>query len=830
MRPQADDPVRTGGRRRALGFLATVLAVAASVAAAPARGAAQAPATAIDDLGYADDAAARAAWQPMDGVAPVGLAEQDGRRALRMPCNFAGTKIERASWDRAVRLDMAACQGLRFRLFCRDASPVAGFSLYFQSGDGWYASSFSPAVRDGWSTIVIDKDDTRIEGRPAGWSQVRTIRISAWRGADRDTEFLIRDLALVGEDAAIVIVRAESVLAKSPREAESVSTFTRGMAQALRDVGLASVILSDLDVTEDRLKGRKVVILPHNPDIAAPAAAAIRGFLASGGKMAAFYGLPGGLGDEVGVAWKGHVSEMHRGQFASIRFAEGALAGAPPVVGQRSWNVMEVAPVEGRSRVLATWFGEDGKSTGLPAVLASDSCIYMTHVLLDDDPVAKRRMLLAMLGRLVPDLWKEAVAARSLRAGTLGRYDDFAKARAAVGALAGGNTAAKDALDAARKDHRSLSNLAGAGKFPEALAKADDVDARMLEAACLAQTPAPGEHRAFWCHGAFGVDGMTWDEAIKHLADNGFTAILPNMCWGGSAAYESRVLPVAPEVKDKGDQIALCAAACRKYGLECHVWKVNWNLFGRGPKDFRDRMRRDGRTQVGFDGKPEADWLCPSHPENQRLEIDAMVEIATKYDVDGIHFDYIRYPDADYCFCAGCRERFEKTLGRKVANWPADVRRDEDLRGKWLDFRRSNITAVVAAVSETVRKARPKVKISAAVFPNWPVDRDGIGQDWKLWCDRGYLDFVCPMDYTPSTAEFEGLVERQVAWAGKVPCYPGIGLSVWSPACDVLNLVDKVAVTRRYKTGGFTVFQYAGAEAREVLPLLGKGLTRKGGR
>jgi uncharacterized lipoprotein YddW (UPF0748 family) len=136
----------------------------------------------------------------------------------------------------------------------------------------------------------------------------------------------------------------------------------------------------------------------------------------------------------------------------------------------------------------------------------------------------------------------------------------------------------------------------------------------------------------------------------------------------------------------------------------------------------------------------------------------------------------------------------------------------------------------VAAVSETVRKARPKVKISAAVFPNWPVDRDGIGQDWKLWCDRGYLDFVCPMDYTPSTAEFEGLVERQVAWAGKVPCYPGIGLSVWSPTCDVLNLVEKIAITRRYKTGGFTVFQYAGAEAREVVPLLGKGLTRKGGR
>ena len=51
---------------------------------------------------------------------------------------------------------------------------------------------------------------------------------------------------------------------------------------------------------------------------------------------------------------------------------------------------------------------------------------------------------------------------------------------------------------------------------------------------------------------------MTWDQAIKELADNGFTAIFPNMLWGGSAFYQSDVLPVAPEVATRGDQIAQC--------------------------------------------------------------------------------------------------------------------------------------------------------------------------------------------------------------------------------------------------------------------------------
>ena len=49
------------------------------------------------------------------------------------------------------------------------------------------------------------------------------------------------------------------------------------------------------------------------------------------------------------------------------------------------------------------------------------------------------------------------------------------------------------------------------------------------------QKPAAREHRAFWCHSAHGIAGMSWDQAIKVLADNGFTAILPNMCWGGVA-------------------------------------------------------------------------------------------------------------------------------------------------------------------------------------------------------------------------------------------------------------------------------------------------------
>jgi len=69
--------------------------------------------------------------------------------------------------------------------------------------------------------------------------------------------------------------------------------------------------------------------------------------------------------------------------------------------------------------------------------------------------------------------------------------------------------------------------------------------------------------------------GKTWDESIRFLKENGFNVILPNMLWGGIAYYPSQVLPEYEELAQRGDQIEQCLAACRKYGVACHVWKVN---------------------------------------------------------------------------------------------------------------------------------------------------------------------------------------------------------------------------------------------------------------
>lgn len=791
--------------------------------------AASVPAATIDDCQYADDNAARAAWEPMRGTAAASVGLLQGNKVLHLPCNFESTKIERASWDRKVHLDLSSCRGVHFKILCRDPSPVTYFSIYFQSGEGWYHATFFPESATGWNTVWINKAATQTEGKPAGWGSIQSIRISAWRGKEANTEFYLSDIrrtGTIGADAAVAILRGESAMKHLPEEARSVERCAEAMAENLDALDIGCAVLSDLEVSAESLKLAKAVILPYNPYMPERVTGELIHYLRHGGKLLTFYSAPEKLRPILEIKGGQHLKAAYPGNFAAIRFKGDMLPGAPAVVGQSSWNINAYQPAAETTRVLAEWLDDKGRSTGYPAVLRSSNSIVMTHILLPDEAGKNRRMLLAMIGALVPEVWRKAAEADIEHIGMIGGFESCDQALDQIARMSRQDSRVTNHLASAVAFRQSALELVSQQKFAEAIDQSSAARQKVKEAYCLAQRPLPGEFRAFWCHSAFGVTGMTWDKAAGRLADNGFTAILPNMLWGGVSFAHSKVLPVEPQVTARGDQISQCLAACRKHGLQIHVWKVNWNLGAAAPKAFVDQLRREHRLQRSSGGK-EQPWLCPSHPGNQKLEIDSLLEIARNYDVDGLHFDYIRYPDSDHCFCAGCRERFARATGRKLLKWPQDVLGEGAVHQQWLGWRRSNITAVVKAVSAGARAIKPRIKLSAAVFSNWVSDRDGIGQDWKLWCDQGYLDFVCPMDYTPSNASFENMVARQVQWAGRTPCYPGIGVSAASSHFGVDRVIEQINVTRRHNTHGFIIFNYGAAECQELLPLLGLGITSK---
>jgi uncharacterized lipoprotein YddW (UPF0748 family) len=333
-----------------------------------------------------------------------------------------------------------------------------------------------------------------------------------------------------------------------------------------------------------------------------------------------------------------------------------------------------------------------------------------------------------------------------------------------------------------------------------------------------AHSPRDGEFRAVWNHSGTGDCG-TWDEAMKRLAAANFNAVVPNMWWGGLAYYKSKILPVAPWVLEKGDPIEQACAAGHKYGIEVHPWKVNWNL-GNAPQSFIDQMKAEHRLMVSHTGE-ERKWLCPSNLANLKLETDTMLEVVRNYDVDGIHFDYIHYPDDDGCFCDTCRAAFEKARGKAVDHWPDDCY-SGPLKQEYLDWRCTNITRLVKAVSEEAHRLKPYIKVSAAVFADYPNCKDWVGQDWVLWCKSGWLDFVCPMDYNDNDATFETWVSNQVGRVGgRIPVYSGIGQFIIPDD----QVVDQMEISRACGADGVILFNMGEALSERTLPKLASAIT-----
>ena len=331
------------------------------------------------------------------------------------------------------------------------------------------------------------------------------------------------------------------------------------------------------------------------------------------------------------------------------------------------------------------------------------------------------------------------------------------------------------------------------------------------------QTP---EIRGIWVHTYSPQD---WDVTMKKIADAGLNSVFVRVARGVNALYPSKILPMdgwaADAWKDgKGrDELQTMIEAAHRNGLEFHAWKVNFNAgagmrAGAGPAAMYQQMKTDDRLMRDVNGV-QAAALNPGDPRNRQLEVDVMAEIVNKYDVDGVHFDYIRYTEVgsdgkenfDFDYGNISRFEFEKSRAMKVANWPADVFSGK-LKAEYEDWERENINDVVKRVYDNTKASKPNVQVSAAVWRANRKYRAGLKQDWTRWAREGWLDFVVPMDYSADNARFERDIQEQIPnVAGHIPFAAGIGNYLIKDPKDVVNQIE---ITRQNGADGYVLFAY----------------------
>ena len=776
--------------------------------------------TAIDSFVYSSAAAARKAWQPSPSSPPV-MPVPSGR-GLVFPCTFDADR-ERVYWDRAVSLDLTRHGTIILDFACDDPGALRSPTLYFKSGNGWYVARI-PMRGTGRRRVAFAKTDFSTEEKPTGWHRIERVRLSAWKADGRNARLTLYDLR--ADDSRIAVVRNTL---SSPSEAERRygTRVASRVARLLSDAGIPHGVLTDEEVIHGGLMKSRVAILTHHPHPPAREIESLKLFVRRGGKLIVFYGAEPALAELMGVRLGQYQKADAPGRWSSFTFLKPSFWKVPERVYQESSNIMPASPGRRSTHVIAYWEDSHGRRAEEPAWLASDNGLWMTHVLLDDDAANKRDMLTGLLASLDPAVWTYAAQNALERAGQIDSFRNFGDAHRRLSAAA--ESAPQKGrvlklLEQADLEYQRMQASYSEGRHEEVVQGGRAVKEALVEAYARAQRGQPGEFRGVWEHNGTGWFPGDWDRTCRVLADHGINAVFPNMLWGGLAHYPSRYLPQSRTAAYYGDQLAQCVEAARKRGIEVHVWKVCWNVEN-APSDFTAQMRKQGRLQVSHDGT-SISWLCPSHPDNIALAIGSIREVVTNYAVQGIHLDYIRYPNANYCFCPTCRREFERETGVKVGSWPAEVRGKGKHVAAYRKWRAGKITSFVRLVREQVRALNASVKVSAAVWGAYPATVDSIGQDWGAWLKNNYVDFVCPMNYSTDNARFADLTRSQVALPGaKGRVFPGLGVTAAESQLGGDQVIEQILILRQLGARGFMLFDMSHTLRLDTLPVLPMGLT-----
>ena len=275
-------------------------------------------------------------------------------------------------------------------------------------------------------------------------------------------------------------------------------------------------------------------------------------------------------------------------------------------------------------------------------------------------------------------------------------------------------------------------------------------------------TPCPKrELRAVWLTTLFGLDWpktRATDTSSRQQQQRELCQILDQLKAAnintiflqtrirGTVIYPSAIEPWDGALtgaigRDPGyDPLAFAIEETHRRGMELHAWIVTIPCFKIAVarqmgaksvlKTHPELCRKHGDTY----------YLDPGHPGTADYLLRICHEIISHYDVDGIHFDYIRYPEGASSFNDAATFKKYAAKGQSKAVW-----------------RSNNITRIVRRIYEDTHQLKPWIRISSSPVGKyadvsrfssrgWNA-RDAVHQDAQGWLRQGIHDMLFPMMY-----------------------------------------------------------------------------------
>jgi len=366
--------------------------------------------------------------------------------------------------------------------------------------------------------------------------------------------------------------------------------------------------------------------------------------------------------------------------------------------------------------------------------------------------------------------------------------------------------------------------------------------------ASMAQAQAP-EVRALWVVRTTLTSPEKIQQLVSSAADNGFNTLIVQIRGRGDAYYNSRVEPRATDLIDQPasfDPLALTLTEAHKRGLKVHAW-INTNLLANldalptqpdhvynkhpewlavpkpvaaelynvSPRDpiFRQKIVEWSKANRG---ELEGVYTGPANPKVRDHIYNLWMDVLKHYPVDGLHFDYVRFASPDFDYSRTSLKKFRKWLEPQLSSDERKRLKDtlktnplaapEMFAPKFADFQRLQVTTLVERIYRAVKKRKPGVLVSAAVFANDENAYTRRFQDWRRWLQMGILDVACPMAYSTDTAVFQKQIEVATTTAHNAKRQVWAGIGAYRIPSE--SAVEKINVARSLNAEGFILFSY----------------------
>jgi uncharacterized lipoprotein YddW (UPF0748 family) len=297
------------------------------------------------------------------------------------------------------------------------------------------------------------------------------------------------------------------------------------------------------------------------------------------------------------------------------------------------------------------------------------------------------------------------------------------------------------------------------------------------------------------------------DELLARAQAAGANGIMVQVVGRGEAYYNSTLLPPA-DFSGFDDPLQYIIQKAGPMGLEVHAW-INAFLVWSGPiepespehiyythpewftADMNGRSSRSYTVEEASAAGIVGATLSPAFPGVREYIAGIAAELAENYSIDGIHLDYIRYPNSTFGYSSGEIELFQLDTGLSPA----------DNREEWGLWRQQQVTETIATVRAVLRSVDPGVRLSCAVMANPYNAASEFSCDWRSWLEEGLVDFVCPMAYTSDT---DRALELAAVTTSVYPDKVVYGIGVWNQT--VLNALTGAEEAVSLGAAGICVF------------------------